>query len=96
MENEIFFADSFLRDGRKISKPAAQKLAKLIALLRYDPFDLRLHTESLGSPLDGIYAFRITRGWRVGFYFIASHKIRLLAVDDRGQIYERLRRLLGR
>ena len=96
MENEIRFGDSFLRDARKIPKIAAQKLARLISLLKHDPFDPRLHTEPLGAPLKDVFAFRITRGWRVGFYFIGPHVLKLLAVDDRGQIYQRLRRLLGR
>lgn len=96
MENEIQFGDSFLRDARKIPKATERKLARMIFLLRQNAFDPRLHTEPLGIPLSEVYAFRITRGWRVGFYFIASHTIKLLAVDDRGQIYQRLRRLLGR
>ena len=94
--NEIIFSDGFVRDIRKIPQITQQKLTKLIPLLKNNAFDPRLHTEPLAIPLDGAYAFRITRGWRVGFKFIAPYTIKLLVVDDRGQIYQRLRRLLGR
>ena len=94
--NEVHYGGGFVRDARKIPKQAQEKLATLIVFLTNDVFDHRLHTKRLDSPLQDVFAFRITRGWRVGFIFIASHSIKLLAVDDRGQIYQKLKRLLQR
>ena len=96
VENDIHYGDGFLRDVRKLPKGSKIKLSKLTTLLKTNVFDSRLHTKPLGSPLEGIYSFRITRDWRVGFYFISQNTIKLLIVDHRDSIYERLKRILGR
>ncbi len=65
---------------------------ELIEILRDNAFDPHLHTKPLGPPLRGIFSFRITRDYRVGFEFNAPRVVRLLAVDKRDQIYKRLER----
>jgi len=91
--NEIRYGDGFLKDVRKLPRDAQDKLANLIALLRADAFDPRLHTKALSTPLIGRFSFRITRDWRVGFQFAAPHVIQLLVVDHCDRIYRRLARL---
>jgi len=95
-KNKIVYGDGFLRDVRKLPKEVQSKLADLLTLLALNAFDSRLHSKALGIPLEGVYSFRVTRDWRVGFIFIASHEIKLLAVDNRDAIYQRLKRLLGK
>ena len=93
--NYIYYDDEFRRDVRKLPSGLQTKLASLIEFLSQDHFDPRLHTKPLGSPLEGLYSFRITRDYRVGFFFSASHTIRLLAADHRSRIYKRLLRYRG-
>lgn len=90
--NEIIYDKDFLKDIRELPIESQRKLAELLEILRDDPFDPRLHTKPLAAPLQGLFSFRITRDYRVGFKFLASHVIQLLAVDTRTNIYRKLQR----
>lgn len=91
-QNEIIFEDDFRRDAHGLPGRTQDKLAALIEILRENPYDSRLHTKPLGPPLQGVFSFRITRDYRVGFEFAASHTVKLLIVDTRDNIYRRLLR----
>lgn len=91
-ENEVKYDRSFVKDVRKLPVECQQKLSELLDILREDPFDPRLHTKPLAAPLQGMFSFRITRDYRVGFKFTAPHVIWLLAADNRDDIYRRLLR----
>ncbi len=90
--NEIIYEKDFLQDSRKLPAECQHKLAELLEILQDDPFDFRLHTKPLSAPLQGLFSFRITRDYRVGFKFRAARVIQLLAVDRRDKIYKRLLR----
>jgi mRNA-degrading endonuclease RelE of RelBE toxin-antitoxin system len=92
-QNEIRYGTGFLGDVRRLPVEAQRKLGKLLEILREDPFDTRLHTKSLAVPLHGMFSFRITRDWRVGFGFTGEHTVHLLVADHRRNIYKRLVRL---
>lgn len=94
LENEVIYDKGFLKDASDLPAALQKELSELIEILKQNPFDHRLHTKQLGAPLQGMFSFRITRGYRVGFRFCASHKIQLLAVDRRDKIYKRLERRL--
>ena len=91
--NEIIYGDGFLRDVRKLPNSIQEKLAELLVILQVNTFDPLLHAKPLGPPLRGVYSFRITRDWRVGFVFKDHHIIKLLVADHRSKIYKRLVRL---
>ena len=91
-KNEICYDKDFLKDARTLPASYQKKLAECIEILREDIFDPRLHTKLLSAPLQGVFSFRITRDYRAGFKFRASHVIMLLAVDRRDAIYKRLKR----
>lgn len=88
--NEILYDKDFLKDVRVLPIAFRDKLADRIEILQEDCFDSRLYTKSLSAPLQGVFSFRITRDYRVGFKFRASHVIMLLAIDKRDTIYKRL------
>lgn len=88
---EVLYDGGFLKDVRVLPGQAQGKLSALLEILRGDPFDVRLHTKPLAAPLQGLFSFRITRDWRVGFKFKTSEVIQLLAADRRDKIYQRLR-----
>ena len=92
--NEVIYNEDFLKDVRIFPKRIQNKLSALIELLRENPFDSRLHTKPLGPPLQGVFSFRITRDYRVGFEFSEPQVIRLLTADKRDKIYKRLRKKL--
>lgn len=91
-QNEVIYEDDFRKDVRALPSAIQDALASLIEILREDLFDSRLHTKPLGPPLQGLFSFRITRGYRVGFELSGPHTVRLLLVDTRDNIYRRLRR----
>ena len=92
LKNEIIYERDFLKDAGHLPLSIQKKLSELIEVLREDPFDPQLHTKQLSTPLQGMFSFRITRGYRAGFKFYAQHTIQLLAIDRRDKIYGRLRR----
>ena len=92
--NEIIYEKDFRNDVDDLPKKVQNKLSRLIEILRENPFDPRLHTKRLGSPLQVAFSFRITRDYRVGFIFLDSRIIKLLAADTRDNIYRRLLRKL--
>ncbi|MEK7138337.1 MAG: type II toxin-antitoxin system RelE/ParE family toxin [Patescibacteria group bacterium] len=91
-QNEVWYSDGFLKDAKKLPKEVQGKLGDLISILQEDAFDPRLHSKPLSVPLQGVFSFRITRDYRVGFEFSGPFKVKLLIVDKRGQIYKRLTR----
>lgn len=89
---EVLYDGDFLKDVRRLPGECQEKLSELLEIIRYDPFDPRLHTKPLAAPLQGLFSFRITRDWRVGFKFKTREAIQLLAADRRDKIYQRLLR----
>lgn len=89
---EIIYENDFRKGVRGFPRGIQEKLANLIDILRHNAFDPRLHTKPLGSPLQGLFTFRITRNYRVAFEFSNPNAIRLIIADTRNNIYRRLRR----
>ena len=89
---EVIYDKDFVKDVRRLPGGCQQKLSGLLEILQTDPFDPRLHTKPLAAPLQGLFSFRIVRGWRVGFKFKTQETIQLLVADRRDGIYQRLQR----
>ena len=92
--NEVIIDSACVKDISRLPNEVQEKLALLLAILAVNPFDPLLHTKPLSVPLQGMFSFRITRGYRVGFKFRETYVIQLLAAGSRDKIYERLRRKL--
>jgi len=84
---KIRYSERFLRAARKLPSPQQKKLASLLETLQEDPFHPQLHTKPLVGELSGLYAFRITRDWRVIFQFLNEKTIHLIEVGHRKDIY---------
>lgn len=91
-KNELLYDKDFLKDARALPTTQQNKLADLLEIFQDQPFHPLLHTKPLGAPLQGMFSFRVTRGYRVGFKFDTSHTIRLLATGHRNTFYKKLRR----
>ena len=83
----LVYGPRFWKQAGALPRAQQDKLAHLISLLATDPFDSRLHTKHLKQPLEGRYAFRITRDWRVTFHFVDYGTVCLLEVKHRKDIY---------
>jgi mRNA-degrading endonuclease RelE of RelBE toxin-antitoxin system len=83
----VFESAHFEKDARRLPRGVQTKLAYLLPFFKNNPFDSRLHSKPLSEPLHGLFAFRITRDWRVIFKFLSSREILLLRVRHRKDIY---------
>ena len=83
----IEYDRAFLKEVKKLPSPQKKLLVQKIALLSGNPFDSRLHTKQLSTPLEGIFSFRITREYRVLFRFIDAEKIFIFSVKHRKEVY---------
>ena len=84
---QIFYDKNFLKAVSALPKNIQIKLAKLLEILRQNPFHALLHTKHLSEKLTGFLSFRITREWRVTFYFKDAESIHLINVAHRRDIY---------
>jgi addiction module RelE/StbE family toxin len=84
----VYYSDTFLRRVRKLTEKQQVKLARLVVLLKENPYHPQLHIKSLSGDLSGIYSFRITRDYRVLFKFLSPDEIILVDVGDRKDIYK--------
>mgnify|MGYP001561746022 CR=1 FL=1 len=83
----IFESAHIEKDARLLPHEIQNKLARLLVCFKENPFDSRLHTKPLSEPLRGLFAFRITRDWRVIFKFLTPREVLLLRVKHRKDIY---------
>jgi len=84
---QVEYDRKFLKEVKKLPLPQRKLLAQKLDLLAHDPFDLRLHTKSLNTPLQGIFSFRVNREYRALFRFVASDRIFIFSVKHRKDIY---------
>ena len=84
---ELVYGGEFLRSVKTLPVSQQRKLARLLELLREQPFHPSLHSKRLSGPLLGLFSFRITRDWRVMFQFTSAMTIQLLRVAHRSDIY---------
>lgn len=83
----VLATERFLDEVARLPKPQQQKLANLLVKLQENPFHPTLHTKSLKGALTGLYAFRITRDWRVIFQFQDARTVQLLRTKNRKDVY---------
>lgn len=83
----LVYGKHFWRSTDALPKKLQEKLADLLETLREDPSHPLLHTKPLAGELKGMFSFRITRDWRVAFYFMDEQTIHLLEVGNRKDIY---------
>ena len=84
---QIIYHSDFKKSVQKAPKSQKKKLAKLIEVLRGDPFHPLLHTKRLSGKLAKFLSFRITRDWRVIFKFLSAEAVQLVDVGNRKDIY---------
>lgn len=83
----IVFSDKFVKAAKRLPISIQSNLAEKLEKLQNNPFNSLLHTKYLVGKLSGFYSFRITRDWRVIFYFINTEIIKLIDVAHRKDIY---------
>lgn len=83
----VILEQSFLKSAKKLPENIKKKLPKLVELLKQNAYHPSLHTKKLHGDLSGFLSFRITRDWRVIFYFKDQETIHVLEVNHRKDIY---------
>jgi len=84
---EVILEQSFLKSAKKLPIETRQKLSRLVGLLEANVYHPLLHTKKLTGRMAGFFSFRITRDWRVIFYFKSPSTIHVLEVKHRKDIY---------
>ncbi len=77
----------FLKEVKKLPPQQQRLLAQKLVILLNNPFDSRLHTKQLSTPLEGVFSFRITREYRVLFRFIDAERIFVFSARHRKDVY---------
>jgi len=83
----VYYSERFRKNVKRLDEKQQAKLARLVVLLRENPFDPLLQAKSLSGELAGIYSFRITREYRALFRFLSPDEILLIDVGHRKDIY---------
>ena len=84
---KIFYSPKFPKLLKKLPQDIQELFFVQEIILRENWQDSRLHTKKLkGAPV--LYSFRITRIYRVLFYFQKSDEIVLFSVGHRSKIYD--------
>jgi len=83
----VFYSEHFLQYAKKLNEKQQAKFARLVVLLRENPYHSQLHTKFLSGKFSGIYSIRITRDLRALFKFLSPDKILLVDVGNRKDIY---------
>ena len=84
----IIYSRAFIKSAKKLPLPIKKKLAPLLEGIVENPFAPNLHTKPLAGKLAGLYSLRITRDWRVVFYFKSKENIVLVDTSHRSDIYK--------
>ena len=82
---EIIHTEDFLKDVERLPQEARRLLRKQELLFSRNWLDPRLHIKRL-KELRGVYSFRVTRRYRVLFYFKGKTAI-FFAIGHRKNIY---------
>ncbi|OGD24222.1 hypothetical protein A2Z10_02910 [Candidatus Azambacteria bacterium RBG_16_47_10] len=85
---DIVYSKEFIKSAQVIPKHIQRKLADSLEFVKRDPFHLVLHAKPLSGVLKGFYSFRVTRDWRVIFYFRNSQVVFLVEIAHRKDIYK--------
>ncbi len=83
----IVYGDDFIKQAKKLPTTAKKFLSRGLVFLKNNPYDSRLHAKRLSGDLTGFLSFRITRDYRVIFYFLDEETIKLVDVAHRKDIY---------
>lgn len=83
----VYYSDHFKKQAKKLTEKQQDKLARLVVLLKENPFNSRLKTKPLTGKFIGIYSFRIERNFRALFKFLSQSEILLFNVGHRKDIY---------
>ena len=83
----VYYGEHFRKNVKRLDEKQQNKLAKLVVLLKDNPFDSLLHTKKLSGDLTGIYSFRVNRNIRTLFRFLSPDEIIIIDVGNRKDIY---------
>ena len=84
---KVYYSDRFKKQAKKLTEKQQDKLARLVVLLKGNPFSSQLKTKPLAGKFIGIYSFRLEHDFRALFKFMSPGEILLFNVGHRKDIY---------
>lgn len=87
---EIIRTDDFERAFAKLPASAKRLYAVQEERFQIHRHDARLHIKKVEG-LDGVYSFRVTRRYRVLFYFSLGERAVFFDIDHRKNVYRRMK-----
>ena len=84
---QIQYGNKFLKSVQKLPVVQQEKLDALLECFSENPYAASLHSKKLTGSFTGFFSFRISREWRVIFYFIDPTIIQLVLTKHRKDIY---------
>jgi mRNA-degrading endonuclease RelE of RelBE toxin-antitoxin system len=85
----IVKTDDFAKALERLPKNAQRLFLTQESRFRINPYDLRLHLKKVKT-LDKAYSFRVTRNYRVFFYFQDNATAVFFDIDHRKDIYRKI------
>ncbi len=85
---EVIFKKSFLKSAENIPWKIQELLAKQIDIFKKNPDDNRLHNKKLSGKLKDFYSLRLTRDYRIIYYFESKNKAMFVYIGHRKDIYK--------
>jgi mRNA-degrading endonuclease RelE of RelBE toxin-antitoxin system len=83
----IHETDDFLKELKRLPKDIVKLFEKQKVIFQKNWLDSRLHTKRI-KEMAGVYSFRITRRYRVLFYFKDVNEVVFFAIGHRKSIYK--------
>ena len=83
----VYYSDHFKKQVKKLTEKQQVKLARLVVLLKENPFSSQLKTKPLTGKFIGIYSFRIERDFRALFKFLSQGEVLIFNIGHRKDIY---------
>ena len=80
--SKIHYTKHFNRAYKKFPQNIKLHVTEREGLFRADCFDTRLETHKLGGKLEGLWAFSITKKYRILFIFESNNEVTFLDIDD--------------
>ncbi len=85
---EIVLRKSFLKAAENTPSKIQELLVLQIDIFKKNHHDIRLHTKKLSGKLKDFYSLRLTRDYRVTYYFENRNKAIFVDIGHRKDIYE--------
>ena len=84
---DISVTETFTRLWRKLPTLVRDKATSKTEIFRQNPFHPSLRTKKLEPHHEDVWSFWVDKNYRIKFRFVEAHRVHLLYIGDRKDIY---------